>query len=415
MTPQPRSAHPISGRHHHDRIPAPRHDPTPAMPCEAAGQEQAYADRTAALHSITEALARGAGPHTLPQSVLADMARAFGADYIAVVRYDNAQDARVIVDFATEPITTLRGRTVAIDADCAIARVYRTSAPQRIADYALSRRPGAQLLGPRGIRSAVVAPVRFADNPWGAVILGAVGAHPLPRDAEQGLLIFANLLATALLHRRTTAALLASRARVIDAADTARRGFERDLHDGAQQRLVSLSLQLQMLQAALPPEAAAVHDQLAEAVRGVTELHTDLQRLARGLHPSILSTGGLIPALKALARRSAIAVTLTATLDDHDLGEHESLCVAAYYVVAESLTNATKHAHATHIDITVTADQGTLRITVADDGIGGAELGRGSGLIGLADRVQSLTGDLEVISHPGTGTTVKAFIPLPSQ
>lgn len=210
---------------------------------------------------------------------------------------------------------------------------------------------------------------------------------------------------------RISLELRASRARIVTAADQARRGFERDLHDGAQQRIVSLGLELRALEASVPDELTEIRAQLAESIDGLGQLHTDLQELSRGIHPAILSRGGLGPAIKTLARRSAVPVSLDL---DVDRRLPESAEVAAYYVVAEALTNAAKHAQADEVTVwaRVTDTELTLRIT--DDGVGGAGAGGGSGLVGLKDRVEALSGRLGIVSKAGAGTTITVTIPLPT-
>jgi signal transduction histidine kinase len=209
---------------------------------------------------------------------------------------------------------------------------------------------------------------------------------------------------------RFSTELQASRARIVTAADQARRGFERDLHDGAQQRIVSLGLELRALEASVPADLPEIRDQLAATVDGLAQLHTDLQELSRGIHPAILSRGGLGPAIKTLARRSAVPVSLEL---DVNRRLPESVEVAAYYVVAEALTNAAKHAKADEVAVSARATDTELTMRIADDGIGGAGRGGGSGLIGLKDRVEALSGHIDLTSEAGAGTTIRVSIPLP--
>ncbi|WP_179471210.1 ATP-binding protein [Mycolicibacterium vinylchloridicum] len=208
-----------------------------------------------------------------------------------------------------------------------------------------------------------------------------------------------------------SAELRASRARIVTAADQARRGFERDLHDGAQQRIVSLGLELRALEASVPEDLTDVRTQLTGIIDGLSHLHTDLQELSRGIHPAILSRGGLGPAIKTLARRSAVPVSLDL---DVDRRLPETVEVAAYYVVAEALTNAAKHARAGEVTVSARLTDTELNLRIADDGIGGAGAGGGSGLIGLKDRVEALSGRLGIVSEPGAGTTLSVTIPLPT-
>jgi signal transduction histidine kinase len=218
-------------------------------------------------------------------------------------------------------------------------------------------------------------------------------------------------VATAIANTESRAELTTSRARIVAAADHARRRIERDLHDGAQQRLVSLALRLRMAQAAVPPELDALGGQLGDAIAEVTGALDELRETARGIHPSILVEGGLGAALRALARRSPIPVDLDMRVDGR-LPEQVEL--ASYYVVAEAATNAAKHARASALTVTVEADaaDAVLRVEVSDDGTGGADFTRGTGLVGLKDRVEALGGRILLHSPHGAGTTLRMEVPL---
>jgi signal transduction histidine kinase len=192
-------------------------------------------------------------------------------------------------------------------------------------------------------------------------------------------------------------------------ADATRRRIERDLHDGAQQQLVSLALQLRAAQAAAPPGADELLQQLDGVAAGLDCVLEELREIARGIHPAILAEGGLRPALKTLARRSAIPVRLDVRVDGR---LPERIEIAAYYVVAEALTNIAKHANATVVDVQVATADGDLQVAVRDDGCGGACFGHGSGLVGLRDRAEALGGQLLLHSTPGTGTSVQVSLPL---
>jgi signal transduction histidine kinase len=233
--------------------------------------------------------------------------------------------------------------------------------------------------------------------------------EPLPLGTEARLADFTELLGIALANAEARAALTASRARIVAAADTARRRIERDLHDGAQQRLVSLALQLRAAQAAAPAEASELAQRLEGAVTEVTGALEELHEIAHGIHPAILTEAGLRPALRALARRSTVPVSL----DIHVTGRlPEPVEVAAYYVVAEALTNAAKHAQASVVRVEAAVIDGDLRVSVQDDGLGGADPASGSGLVGLTDRVEALGGKLTLHSPPGGGTTLRIDLPL---
>ncbi|HEV7829730.1 MAG TPA: sensor histidine kinase [Pseudonocardiaceae bacterium] len=205
------------------------------------------------------------------------------------------------------------------------------------------------------------------------------------------------------------AELAASRARIVTASDETRRQIERDLHDGVQQRLVSLALEQRSAQEMVPPDLPELHAQLSRVVDGLAGALEELQEISRGIHPAILAQGGLAPALKTLARRSAVPVELEVRADTR---LPEPVKVAVYYVVSEALTNTAKHAHASAVHITVDARDDVLKLWIRDDGCGGADPTRGSGLLGLSDRVDALGGTIEVASPVGQGTTLFITLPL---
>jgi signal transduction histidine kinase len=208
---------------------------------------------------------------------------------------------------------------------------------------------------------------------------------------------------------KSRADLTASRARVVAAADQSRRRIERDLHDGAQQRLVSLALELREAESTVPPELGELRGRLAKTAKGVAGVLEDLQDISRGIHPAILSEGGLGPALKTLARRSSVPVELDLRLEGR---LPEQVEVAAYFVAAEALTNAAKHADASVIHVDFEARNGIARLEIRDDGVGGAHPGRGSGLVGLTDRVEAVGGTLALKSPAGAGTSLVIELPI---
>jgi signal transduction histidine kinase len=222
------------------------------------------------------------------------------------------------------------------------------------------------------------------------------------------MLEFTELVATAVSNAESRAELAASRARVVAASDETRRHIERDLHDGTQQRLISIGLQLRAAEALASPEQAELRAQLSDAARGLTSAVEELQEISRGIHPAVLSRGGLRQALKALARRSSIPIELHVDLDRR---LPEQVEVASYYLVSEALTNAAKHARASALRVDAATDNGVLRLSIADDGVGGADPAAGSGLVGLRDRVEAVGGELRISSALGHGTALHATIP----
>jgi signal transduction histidine kinase len=254
----------------------------------------------------------------------------------------------------------------------------------------------------------VVRPVRRATTMAGRLAGGDLGARVPERGADEvGALAHSlNTMAGALGENREQ--LAASRARIVAAADRERRRIERDLHDGTQQRLVSLMLDLRAA-ATAPDDVPRLRARLDRVVEGLAATLDELRETSRGIHPAVLSEGGLPSALRALARRSAVPVELTV-----DLGCRlpEQVEVAAYYVVSEALANAAKHARASATHVAARTAGGRLHLCVRDDGIGGASIGAGSGLTGLADRVAALGGGIAVTSRPGQGTAVEVDLPV---
>jgi signal transduction histidine kinase len=260
-----------------------------------------------------------------------------------------------------------------------------------------------------GLYSTVAVPIVVDGQVWGMAAVGSSAPEPLPPDTEARVGDFADLVATAIANAATRAELIASRARIVAAADDARRRLERDLHDGAQQRLVSLGLQTRLAEASVPPQLDGLKSQLSRVVSGLTDVSVDLQEISRGIHPAILSKGGLGPALKTLARRCTVPVNLDLAIDGH---LPDSIEVGAYYIVAEALTNAAKHARASQVEVCAESRDDNLYLSIRDDGIGGAEFAKGSGLIGLKDRAEALGGRMTLESPAGNGTSLHIRIPL---
>jgi signal transduction histidine kinase len=281
--------------------------------------------------------------------------------------------------------------------------VQRTGQPARVDDYHAI--PGGEPFLREGLSSAVAMPVHVHGKLWGLIAVGS-GQATLPPNTEQRMTEFTDLVATALANAQSRADLVTSRARIVAASDEVRRQIERDLHDGAQQRLVAVALKLR---AAAAGSVGA--SEVAAELEAATELMVvidELREIARGIHPAILSEAGLRPALRALGRRSAVPTELNVQVHER---LPERVEVAAYYVVSEMLTNVAKHARASVVRVDVEAVGDTLRVRVNDDGIGGADPARGSGLVGLRDRLEALGGTLSLQSPAGGGTTVSCEIP----
>ena len=347
-------------------------------------------------------VARGVAPEEVFDAISEQAARVCGVGAGAVVRFTGRAAALVgrWGDLARETLPP--GMSFALDGGGALTLVRETGLPARFDDYAVAVGAMGSTLRPTGLRASAAAPVKVEGSVWGALIVSAFDSETLPLDTEEQLAAFTELVSIAVAGADARERLLESRARLVKTADEERRRLERNLHDGAQQRLVSARLALRMLRAGVEDKAAvdAILDELGKA-------HEELRELARGLHPAALSRG-LNAAIGALATRSSVPV-------EYDVVEErfpDEIEVAVYYVASEALTNAAKYADASVVRIAVAVLDGVLVLEVADDGRGGAVAGGGSGLIGLSDRVEALRGRLTLTSPRGAGTTVRAEFPL---
>jgi signal transduction histidine kinase len=363
----------------------------------------------AALRRVATLVARGVPPEDIFSAVAGEVGRLVGADDTVVARFDPDGAATVVAGLGEDKLPA--GTHWRATDFSATSRVWRTGHSARLDDdlWKEASGPAPERLRQMHIRSVAASPIVVEGRLWGALSVATTHA-PLPADTEQRMANFTELMATAMANAESRAELTASRVRIVAAADDTRRRIERDLHDGIQQRLVSLGLDLRATQAAATAEHAELGRQLERVADGLGDALTDLQELSRGIHPAILSQGGLGPALRALARRSAVPVELDLDLDTTRLPA--SIEVAAYYVVSEALTNAAKHAQASVVDVHARAGDGLLRLVVRDDGVGGATVAHGSGLIGLSDRVQALGGTITVRSPAGEGTTLEIDLPV---
>jgi len=378
---------------------------------QARMELRGFADEQAALRRVATLVARAAAPPEVFAAVTAELGHVLSADVTSLSRYAaDGTRTRVGAWSRTGAVPLPVGAREPLTGNNVAALVYRTSRPAHRDGDGDPSDPLSNVARAFGIRSSVGVPVRVRGRLWGVMIVGTQQERPLPPETEVRLSAFTELVGTAIANAEAQTALAASRARVVAAADAARRRIERDLHDGAQQRLVWLILRLRgTVRDAVPSAADELAEQVDDVAAELDNVLGELRELARGLHPAALADGGLPPALKTLARRSAIPVQL----DLRIAGPlPEPIELAAYYVVAETLTNAAKHADATFVVVTATADQDRLRIEIVDDGCGGADLTNGSGLVGLSDRVEALGGQLMVISPSGRGTTVEAVLPL---
>jgi PAS domain S-box-containing protein len=379
---------------------------------EAEAEVERLAEEQAALRRVATLVAERATPAAVFDAVVGEMDALLDADQVALNRFEPGDEILVLahrgLDMAGMPV----GSRVSIEGASATAEVRRTGRPARMENYGGAQGPLAELARATGLRASVSAPIVVESRLWGLITASWKGEESPPPETEQRMSQFAQLLETAIANAEARAELMASRARLVAASDEARRRFERDLHDGIQQRLVSLSLELRGATAMGPPDNEELTEQLTHVGKGLTEALDDLRELSRGIHPAVLSKGGLAPALKALARRSAVPVQLDLAIAER-FAEHVE--IGAYYVVSEALTNTAKHARASIVEVHARALDGVLELSIDDDGVGGANPGGGSGLTGLADRVEALGGTIWIGSPPGEGTSLRVELPLDAQ
>ena len=375
---------------------------------QARVELRGYAEEQAALRRVAMLVADGAAPKTVLNAVAKEVGLLLGVEYTAMTRYDPDGFRRVVgawsnsgPSFAIGTRTKLGGRNVT-------TLVFETGRPARIDDYAGASGPIADAVRDFGSNAAVGAPIRVEGRLWGVMVLDS-RSGPLPAGTEERLAGFTELAGTAIANAEARTALAASRARIVATADATRRRIERNLHDGAQQRLVSLALDVRAAEAAAAAGAGDLAPELDRVAAGLDDVLADLREIARGLHPAVLADSGLAPALKTLVRRSAVPVHL-----DIRVGRQlpDPVEIAVYYTVAEALTNAAKHAGATAVEVEVTAGDSVLRLCVRDNGCGGANFGEGTGLLGLRDRAEALGGHLLLHSPPGESTTLEITLPL---
>jgi signal transduction histidine kinase len=371
------------------------------------------AEEQAGLRRVATLVARGAPPEDVFAAVVEEVSRLVPVEFAGMGRFEPdgktftvvATSAAVGESFPVGERWPLGGRNVA-------TVVFETGRAARIDNYADASGQIGIAVSEEGIGSAVAAPIIVEGRLWGVTTARTRPGLLLPADAEARLANFTELAATAIANAQGRAELVASRARIVAAADKTRRQIERDLHDGVQQRLVSLGLELRAAQATVSPQLGDLRDALSGVAEGLAGVFDELREISHGIHPAVLSEGGLEPALRALRRRSAVPVEL----DLHVVHRMPATVqVAAYYAVSEGLTNAAKHARASVVNVKLDTDDAVLRLAIRDDGIGGADAGQGSGLLGLSDRIAALGGTFEVTSPVGKGTTLLIEVPLDDQ
>ncbi|HEX7144181.1 MAG TPA: GAF domain-containing protein, partial [Gaiellaceae bacterium] len=344
------------------------------------------ADEQAALRRVATLVAEGAAPTEVFDAVIAEVGQLLGAAQVGLARYENEHEISVLAIRGQSPEVLRAGVRLPLDGDSVNARILRTGRSARLNFAEDGNGSIAEVLRRDNVNATVGAPIVVDGAVWGMVGASWRGHDQPPADAEERLAQFAELLDTAIANADSRDQLMTSRARVIAAADESRRRIERDLHDGAQQRLITLTAALRRADAKLPPGADELRADLTRVAEGLTTAVDELRELSRGIHPSILTEGGLSPALKALGRRSPVRVKLDMGFEQR-LPDHVE--AAAYYTVSEALTNASKHANATRVWVSLRVDHEMLRLSIRDDGVGGADSNQGSGLTGLKDRIEA--------------------------
>jgi PAS domain S-box-containing protein len=370
---------------------------------------EAVASEQMALRQVATLVAEGAAPLAVFDAVCEQTGLLFDATRVNLAHFTSDGYNVTAAGWSLRGTHVPAGTRLQLAGGSVNDLVHQTGRPARVDTYEGVDGEIAALVRSLGIRCDVGAPVVVDGEVWGVLIAGSDGSAPLPPDAEARLAHFTELVAAAISNAESQDALTRSRKRIVTSADEVRRRIERDLHDGTQQRLVALALELRSAQARIPRELAGLGSELGRIVERIGAIQEELRAITHGIHPAILAEGGLGPALRTLARRSGIAVSLEARVDGR---LPEPVEVAAYYVVSEGLANAAKHGSASLVEVDVDAANGILDVSLSDNGKGGADPANGSGLVGLRDRVEALGGLFTLKSPTGGGTTLRVEIPL---
>jgi PAS domain S-box-containing protein len=375
---------------------------------EARAEVARLAEEQAALRRVAVLVAEGAPPSAVFDAVAGEMEALLDADQVALNRFQPDDEIVVLAHRGLDVARTPVGSRVSTKGQSVTAMVRRTGKPARMEGYRTAEGAIAELARATGLRSSVSAPIVVEGRVWGVITASWKHEQSPPPETEQRMARFAELLGTAIVNAHTRDQLTASRARLLTAGDDARRRVVRDLHDGAQQRLVNAIVSLKLAQRALRDEEDSNAEELVdEALVHAEEGNEALRELARGILPSALTRGGLQSGVGSLAARLNVPV-------DVDVPARRfpaEIEASAYFIVAEALTNVVKHSRARRAGVRVSPADGALRVEVRDDGVGGADPD-GHGLVGMRDRVTVLGGTLHVESPPGGGTLVSATLPL---
>jgi len=374
---------------------------------EARAELQRLAAEQAVLRRVATLVAEEAAPADLFDAVIDEVGRLLGASQAGMMRYEGSQEATIVAQRGQDPSIVRIGMRVSLEGDSVAARVLRNGRAARINHLEEGRGDLADLVRRTNVDVTIGAPIKVEGRLWGVIAASWKPGELPPAGAEERLGELAGLIDTAIANAHSRDQLTESRARVVTAGDEARRRVVRDLHDGAQQRLVYSIVTLKLAQRAQrtdPEQAAAL---LAEALDHAEQSNLELRELAHGILPAVLTRGGLGDAIDSLAARLDLPIRVEVPRT-RLTPELES---SAYFIVAEALTNVVKHSQATSAEVTLTLSGGTLTVEVRDDGVGGADAG-GYGLLGIGDRAAALGGRLRIDSPPGEGTVLTAALPL---
>ena len=372
---------------------------------EARAEARRLTDEQTALRRIATLVAQGSSPTVVFDAVTAEAAELLRADQIALIRFEPGPEIIVLAHRGRDVALAPAGTRIPLQGESVNAMVHRTGQSARLDSF--QHADGSIMQHVDDMRTGIGTPIVVDGRLWGTITGGWVGAEPAPPDAEQRLTEFAELLGLAIANADSRAQLTASRARMVAAADDARRRVVRDLHDGAQQRLVHTIVTLELAARALAEEDANARELVAEAMEQAQRSNAELRELAQGILPAALTRHGLRAGVDSLVTRLDLPLVVDLPPERFDAGIEAS----AYFVIAEALTNVLKHARARHATVSARVDAELLRVEIRDDGVGGADV-TGSGLIGISDRVTALGGHLQVESPPGAGTVLTAMLPL---
>jgi PAS domain S-box-containing protein len=375
---------------------------------ESRTELRVRAEEQAALRRVATLVGRGVSPAQIFSAVAKEVAVIGPTDAVHIYRYEPDGTAVAVATWSNLPEKMPVGTRQPVGGYNLPTMVLRTGRAARIDDTAQTTGSPAAIVRRLGIRSAVGSPIVVQGRLWGVVVAATAKPHPIPADTEQRVAGFTELVATAIANAESGAQLAASRARIVAAADETRRRIVRDLHDGAQQRLVHAVITLKLALGELEPLDGRAEALVSEALGHAENANSELRELVRGILPGVLTSGGLRAGVDALVSRSSLPVTADVSPQRFS----SAIEATAYFVASEALTNVIKHAHAQRADVDAHVEDGTLRVEVRDDGVGGADPGHGSGLTGLKDRVEALGGTLEITSAAGGGTSLVARIPI---